>query len=72
VDRQRLAGNVSSALLLATALNPVLGYDRVAEITATAMRDGTTPREAAIALGFLTGEEYDRHADPALMAGLRL
>ena len=72
VDRQRLAGNVSSALLLATALNPVLGYDRVAEITAQAMRDGTTPREAAIALGFLTGEEYDRHADPALMARLRL
>ena len=71
VDRGRLAANVSGALLLATALNPVLGYDRVAAITRKAAQEGTGPREAAVALGFLTGEAYDRLVDPARMAGLR-
>jgi fumarate hydratase class II len=71
VDRDRLAANVANALLLATALNPVLGYDRVAEITRKAMSEGTTPRAAAIALGLITGEEYDRIADPAAMAAIR-
>jgi fumarate hydratase class II len=68
VDRQRLAGNVADALLLATALNPLLGYDRVAAITRTAMSEGVTPRAAAIALGLVTGEEYDRFVDPVAMA----
>ncbi len=43
VDRQQLDRNVSNALLLATALNPVLGYDKVAQITAKALSDSTTP-----------------------------
>jgi fumarate hydratase class II len=70
VDRQKLADNVAHALLLATALNPVLGYDKVAQITAKALADSTTPREAAMALGFLTGDDYDRHVDPRRMAGI--
>jgi len=68
VDRKRLAANVSNALLLATALNPVLGYDRVAQITAKALAEGITPREAAVAFAFVTGEEYDRLVDPRTMA----
>ncbi|WIX83327.1 class II fumarate hydratase [Amycolatopsis carbonis] len=68
VDRDRLAVNVDGALLLATALNPVLGYDQVARITARARRDGITPREATVELGLLTAQEYDRHVDPAAMA----
>jgi fumarate hydratase, class II len=71
VDREHLAANVDRSLLAVTALNPVLGYDRVAQITATAMRDGVTPRAAAIALGFLAGDEYDRLVDPAVLAGGR-
>ena len=71
VDRKRLAANVEQALLLATALNPVLGYDRVAEITARALRDETTPRAAAVALGLLTGEDYDRLVDATSMASPR-
>ncbi len=67
VDRERLAANVANALLLATALNPVLGYDKVARITAKAVADGTTPRDAAVALGFLTGAQYDQHVDPMRM-----
>ena len=68
VDRERLSGNVSDALLLATALNPVLGYDKVARITAKAEQDGISPRDAAVMLGFVTAEEYDRHVDPRRMA----
>jgi fumarate hydratase class II len=71
IDRQQLDRNVSNALLLATALNPVLGYDKVAQITAKALSDSTTPRQAALALGFLSAEDYDRHVDPSLMAGIR-
>jgi fumarate hydratase, class II len=71
VDRERLAANVSNALLLATSLNPVLGYDKVAEITARALADGVTPRQATISLGFLSGDEYDRIVDPARMTGVR-
>jgi fumarate hydratase class II len=67
VDRERLDANVANALLLATALNPVLGYDKVAQITARALADGITPRAAAIALGFLSGEDYDRDVDPKRM-----
>jgi fumarate hydratase, class II len=67
VDRARLADNVANALLLATALNPTLGYDRVAAITRKAMAEGLSPRAAAVALGYVTGNEYDRIVDPAAM-----
>ena len=56
-----------NALLLATALNPVLGYDNVARITAKALAERTTPREAAIALSLLAAEEYDRLVDAKAM-----
>ncbi|MDF0520147.1 class II fumarate hydratase [Bradyrhizobium yuanmingense] len=67
VDRERLAANVANSLMLATSLNPVLGYDKVAQITARASEDGCTPREAALALGLLSGEEYDRLTDARRM-----
>lgn len=63
VDAARLAANVERSLLLATALNPVLGYDAVAKITAKAVADDVTPRQATIALGLLSGEEFDRLVD---------
>jgi fumarate hydratase class II len=69
VDRARLAANVANSLMLATSLNPVLGYDKVAQITARALEDGCTPREAALSLGFLSGEEYDRLTDARRMTG---
>jgi len=70
VDQGRTARNVADAILPATALNPVLGYDAVARITKHALQEGTTPREAAIALGLLTGDEYDRHVRPADLANV--
>lgn len=69
VDREKLAWNVSNALLLTTALNPVIGYDNVARITAKALSDGVTPRDAAIALGLVSGDDYDRHVNASAMAG---
>ena len=54
VDRARLASYVANSLLLTTSLNPVLGYDKVAQITARALEDGSSPREAALSLGFLS------------------
>lgn len=63
VDAARLAANVERSLLLATALNPVLGYDAVATITAKAIADNLTPRQATIELGLLSGEEFDRLVD---------
>lgn len=71
VDRQRLDRNVANALLLATALNPVVGYDKVAQITAKALAESTTPRDAALSLGVISAEDYDRHVDPVAMAGLK-
>lgn len=70
VDRRQLAANVANAPLLATALNPLIGYDQVAMITAKALDEAITPREATIALGFLSGDEYDRYVDPKRMAGI--
>ncbi len=70
VDSERLASNVDNALLLATSLNPVLGYDKVAQVTARAMEDGVTPRQAALSLGFISGEEYDHLVDPKRMSGM--
>jgi fumarate hydratase class II len=70
VDGEKLDRYVSDALLLATALNPVLGYEKVAQVTAKALRESTSPREATVALGFLSAEDYDRYIDPRAMAGI--
>ena len=68
VDRDRLRRNVDDCLLVATVLNPVLGYDKVAQITTTALRDRITPRQAGLNLGYLDAAEYDRLVDPRRMA----
>jgi fumarate hydratase class II len=53
--------------MLVTALAPRLGYDRAARVAHQAHHEGTTLREAAVALGYLTGEEFDRLVDPGTM-----
>lgn len=64
----RLARQLESPLLAVTALNPVLGYDRAAAIVRHAMARGIAPREAAVELGLLTAQAYDRLVDPRRMA----
>lgn len=68
VDTTQLATNVENALLSVTALNPVLGYDAVARITALALREGITPRAAALSLDLIDANQYDRIVDPARLA----
>jgi fumarate hydratase class II len=67
VNHRQLAANLDNALLMATVLNPVLGYDRVAQITRKAAEEGISPKAAAVALGFISAEEYERQVRPELM-----
>jgi fumarate hydratase class II len=55
----RVAALLERSLMLVTALAPRIGYDRAAEIAKKAHREGTTLREAALALGHVSGEEFD-------------
>jgi len=59
-NREQLARNVNTSLMLVTALSPHIGYDNAAKVAKKAHADGTTLREACIALGLLKGEEFDR------------
>jgi fumarate hydratase class II len=66
-DRGRIRQHLERSLMLVTALTPVLGYDRAAEIAKKAHREGLTLREAAVALGYLTADEFDRRVRPERM-----
>jgi fumarate hydratase class II len=63
--------HLRNSLMLVTALNPHIGYDRAAQIAKKAFAEGTTLREAAIALDLLNGEEFDRLVRPEDMTGAR-
>jgi fumarate hydratase, class II len=65
----RVAEHVERSLMLVTALSPVIGYDKAAKIAHKADHEGTTLREAALALGYITAGEFDRIIDPAAMVG---
>jgi len=66
-DRDRIRQHLERSLMQATALAPILGYDRAAEIAAKAHREGLTLRQAALSLGYLTPEEFDQHVRPERM-----
>jgi fumarate hydratase class II len=66
-DRGRIAQLMQSSLMLVTALSPHIGYDKAAQVAHKAHHDGTTLRDAALALGYLTGEEFDRLVRPETM-----
>jgi fumarate hydratase class II len=59
--------NVTQSLMLVTALNPHIGYENAAKIALSAHREGTTLREAALKLGLVSAEDFDRWVDPAAM-----
>jgi fumarate hydratase class II len=60
---------LSNSLMLVTALNTKIGYYKAAEIANTAHKNGTTLREEAINLGYVTAEEYDAWVNPEDMTG---
>jgi fumarate hydratase class II len=66
-NRERIAELVSSSLMLVTALSPRIGYDKAAEIAKKAHHEGTTLKEAALALGYLTEQGYDEAVKPERM-----
>jgi fumarate hydratase class II len=68
-NRERIAELVERSLMLVTALNPHIGYDKAAKIAKEAHRSGRTLREAAVASGWLTGEQFDAWVVPAKMVG---
>jgi fumarate hydratase class II len=70
-NRARIREHLARSLMLVTALAPVLGYDAAARIARKADQEGTTLREAALALGLLTAERFDELVRPEAMLGPR-
>ncbi len=65
-----IAKHVNNSLMLVTALNTKIGYYKAAEIAQTAHKNGSTLKETAIKLGYLTAEEFDEWVKPEDMCGL--
>ncbi len=65
----RLKQNLDNSLMLVTALNTHIGYEKAAKIAKTAHENGTTLKEEALNLGYLSAEEFDKWVDPAKMIG---
>jgi fumarate hydratase class II len=64
---EKIQRNLENSLMLVTALNPHLGYDKAAAIAKKAHADNSSLKEAAVALGYLTAEEFDRLVRPEEM-----
>jgi fumarate hydratase class II len=67
LNREQIAEHLKGSLMLVTALNPHIGYDRAAKVAKHAHKHGVSLRDAAIALGFLSGEDFDRLVKPEEM-----
>ena len=63
-DRAQIRRHLENSLMLVTALNPLIGYDKAAEVAKKAYKEGTTLREAAVTLGYVTPEEFDGAVRP--------
>jgi fumarate hydratase class II len=63
-DYEQIRAHLENSLMLVTALNPHIGYDRAAEVAKKAHKERSTLRESAIALGYLSGEEFDAAVRP--------
>jgi fumarate hydratase class II len=61
--------NLENSLMLVTALNPHIGYDKAARVAKTAHKEGLTLKDAAVRLGYVTAEEFDQYVVPEKMVG---
>ncbi|HTS24088.1 MAG TPA: class II fumarate hydratase [Casimicrobiaceae bacterium] len=68
-NRPRIDELLQRSLMLVTALNPHIGYDKAAAIAKKAHREGTTLKEAALALGYVTEKQFDEWVRPEKMIG---
>ncbi|HEX8422056.1 MAG TPA: class II fumarate hydratase [Pyrinomonadaceae bacterium] len=67
LNREQITAHLNNSLMLVTALNPHIGYDRAAQVAKNAHKKGISLRESAVALGFLTGEQFDEYVKPEEM-----
>lgn len=67
VNQSKLQQNLDNSLMLVTALNPIVGYDMSAKIAQKALKEDISLKEAAMALGCLSSEEFDSHINPSNM-----
>ena len=67
--QDRIEENLNNSLMLVTALNTHIGYEKAAEIAKKAHKEGSTLKAAALALKYLTEEEFDEWVDPSRMTG---
>jgi fumarate hydratase class II len=68
-NKERIAHLMEMSLMLVTALTPKIGYDNAAQVAKTAHKNGTTLKEAAVQLGFVTEKEFDELVRPEKMIG---
>ena len=66
-DYEQIQHHLNNSLMLVTALNPIIGYDKSAQVAKKAHKERTTLREAALSLGFLSAEQFDEAIDPSKM-----
>lgn len=68
-NEKNIKANLNNSLMLVTALNTHIGYDKASKIAKTAHENGTTLKEEAINLGYLSADEFDAWVDPSKMIG---
>lgn len=68
-NQERIAQMLSNSLMLVTALAPHIGYDRASQIAKKAHQEGTSLREAALALGYVSAPDFERWVVPEKMIG---
>ena len=66
-NKERINENLYNSLMLVTALNSHIGYDKAAEVAKKAYKDNTSLREAIITLGYMSGEDFDKLVQPEQM-----
>ena len=64
---ENIKSNLYNSLMLVTALNPHIGYDKAAEVAKKAHQDNTSLKDAIIELGYMSGEDFDKLVDPKKM-----
>ena len=69
INHERVKHLLENSLMLVTALNPHIGYDKAAKIAKKAHKEGTSLRESALSLGFLTAEQFDQWVKAEEMVG---
>jgi len=67
LNRAQIDAHLNNSLMLVTALNPHIGYDKAAQVAKNAHKKGISLRESAVELGYLTGEQFDEYVKPEQM-----